>query len=417
MREENVLGVGRSLARAWARAGLVVVFTLALTASFTSTSWAKPRYKTLHRFQPGGRGGSAPNAGLVADLQGNFYGTTLGGGAFGLGTVFELAPDGHGGWKETVLHSFNVTDGAQPYAGLVFDAAGNLYGTTQDGGANQTGTVFELSPDGHGGWKEAVLYSFGRGTDGQYPSAGLVLDAAGNLYGTTTNGGDSNYGTVFELAPDGHSGWNETVLHSFNSQDGGDPNAGLNFDAAGNLYGTTSAGGAFRRGTVFELAPDGQGGWKETVLHSFNGVDGAAPSDGLIFDAAGNLYGMTASGGPQSLGTVFELSPQGHGGWKETVLHKFDGTDGFAPFGTLIFGSAGNLYGTAAGGGTQDFGSVFELAPDGHGGWKETVLHSLKDRPGASPFGGLILGGQGHLYGTTAGDGQTTLGSVFELAP
>jgi uncharacterized repeat protein (TIGR03803 family) len=207
------------------------------------------------------------------------------------------------------------------------------------------------------------------------------------------------------------------MLHYFNGMDGADPQAGLIFDAAGNLYGTTVDGGANHRGTLFELAPDGHGGWNETVIHSFNITDGYLPQADLIFDAVGNLYGTTVDGGANDVGTVFELAPDGHGGWKESLLHSFNGQKGSNPMASLILDPAGNLYGTTAGGGANDCGTVFELAPNGHGGWKETVLHSFKDRPGAIPFSTLIFGTQGHLYGTTRGDFQRTRGSVFEITP
>ncbi len=244
------------------------------------------------------------------------------------GTVFELSPRQGGGWTEKVLHSFGKgTDGYWPYGGLILDAAGNLYGTTVVGGVDTTcevifsgcGTVFELSPDGSGGWSEKLLHSFGKGTDGTQPQAGLIFDAAGNLYGTTTAGGihpcsdGFGCGTVFELAPDGRGDWTEQVLHSFNDNgsDGYDSYAGLIIDAAGNLYGTTVDGGIHDYGAMFEVSPAGGGHWTEKVLHSFNfnGTDPAYPAAGLIFDAHGNLYGTSYAGGAYITGTVFEFAP------------------------------------------------------------------------------------------------------------
>ena len=291
-------------------------------------------------------------------------------------------------WHEKVLHSFNGTDGWSPEAGLIFDAAGNLYGTTEYGGtggncgAYGCGTVFELTPNGSGGWTETVLYSFCPQTgctDGANPAAGLIFDAAGNLYGTTEYAGAYNSGTVFELTPNGSGGWTETVLYSFCSQanctDGYGPLAGLIFDASGNLYGTTRDGGAYGYGTVFELTPTGGGAWTERVLHGFGkGTDGAGPSyyGKLIFDAAGNLYGMTLSGGAYGFGTAFELTPTAGGGWTEQVLYSFNnnGADGISPFAGLTFDAAGNLYGTtweggiySCGGAGSACGTVFELSP------------------------------------------------------
>jgi uncharacterized repeat protein (TIGR03803 family) len=283
------------------------------------------RYRLLYDFCAQSNVGCAdgywPYAGLIIDAAGNLYGTTAYGGdtscysGLGCGTAFKLAPDG----TETVLYSFcqgqqsNCTDGYVPTTGLVMDAAGNLYGTTPSGGTNNSGVVFKLAPDG----TETVLYSFRQQSDcldGGYPYAGLVMDAAGNLYGTTKYCGGSNIGVVFKLAPDG----TETVLYSFGAQGGGDggyPVAGLVMDAAGNLYGTTAYGGAFGQGVVFKLAPDGT----ETVLYSFCAqsgcADGANPVAGLVMDAAGNLYGTTVYGGLPGVlpdigaGVVFMVTP------------------------------------------------------------------------------------------------------------
>ena len=334
----------------------------------------------LYSFNWNGNGtdGTAPLAGLIFDAAGNLYGTTYNGGTSADGTVFELTPAAGGTWTEKVLWSFgNGTDGTAPLAGLIFDAAGNLYGTTVSGGTYGNGTVFELTPAAGGTWTEKVLWSFGNGTDGYQPFAGLIFDAAGNLYGTTSEGGTYLYnGTVFELTPTAGGGWTEQVLHSFNynGTDGVWPYAGLIFDAAGNLYGTTESGGGgtYGSGTVFELTPTGGGGWTEKVLHSFfcspfNCTDGYSPRAGLIFDAAGNLYGTTYNGGTYQYGTVFELTPAAGGGWTETVLYSFgNGTDGVGPVAGLIFDAAGNLYGTTAYGGTgvdglNEGGTVFEL--------------------------------------------------------
>jgi uncharacterized repeat protein (TIGR03803 family) len=237
--------------------------------------------------------------------------------------IFALAVfvTGSAASQEKVLHSFgNGTDGLYPYAGLIFDAAGNLYGTTYEGGIHGYGTVFELTPEEGGGWTEKVLHSFNlNGTDAAYPQASLIMDSAGNLYSTSYEGGihldpcgGVGCGTVFELSPQEGGGWTEKVLHSFNlnGTDGDEPYAGLIIDTAGNLYGTTIAGGIHNNGTVFELSPREGGGWTEKVVHSFgNGTDGYEPYAGLIIDAAGNLYGTTVEGGIHGYGTVFEITP------------------------------------------------------------------------------------------------------------
>ena len=392
---------------------------------------AQIQEKVLHSFNPGGTDGVDPEVVLIFDAVGNLYSTTYYGGTYGYGTVFELTPAAGGTWTEKVLHNFNDdgTDGYQPVASLIFDAAGNLYGTTEAGGTYSAGTVFELTPAAGGTWTEKVLHNFNSdGTDGFFPSAGLVLDAAGNLYGTTLGGGTSNRGTVFELTPAAGGGWTEQVLHNFNldGTDGYYPLAGLIFDAAGDLYGTTSSGGAYGYGTVFELTPAAGGTWTEKVLHSFNneGTDGVNPQAGLILDAAGSLYGTTVQGGtgsscPNGCGTIFELTPAAGGTWTEKVLHNFDGTDGYQPYADLIFDAAGNLYGTTEAGGTYSAGTVFELTPAAGGTWTEQVLHNFKDdgTDGIEPHAGLIFDASGNLYGTTFGGGAYGQGTVFEITP
>jgi uncharacterized repeat protein (TIGR03803 family) len=316
--------------------------------------------------------------------------------------------------KETVLYSFkdNGTDGRLPLAGLISDDAGNLYGTTGEGGVSNMGTVFELE---HGTWAEKVLYSFAGGTDGESPAAALIFDLAGNLYGTTELGGAYGaYGTVFELAPGTGGRWTETVLHSFGKgKDGQAPEASLIFDAAGNLYGTTYGGGAHADGTVFALTPGTNGKWTEKVLHSFDFWDGETPVASLVFDAGGNLYGTTSSG--NRLGTAFQLAPSADGKWTARVLASEIG----APCAPLIFDSAGNLYGTSSGGARYPVGDAFQLIPGAGGTWTEKVIHGFDGYSGGHPQGGLIFDTAGNLYGTTTngGTGKPNAGVVFELSP
>ena len=397
---------------------------VAMAFALTPKAQAASSEKVLYSFTNGADGGD-PVAGLVFDGAGNLYGTTHYGGTSDYGTVFELTPGGGGKWTESVLFSFTGgKDGGEPNAGLIFDAAGNLYGTTYLGGTHGHGTAFMLSPKGGGKWAEKVLHSFSGGKDGGRPSAGLIFDAAGNLYGTTAEGGKYEYGAAFMLVPPGvNSKWTVTTLHSFNAngKDGYTPLASLVFDATGILYGTTWAGGSHADGTVFTLTPDGAGGWKEKVIYNFNfgnGKDGAEPVAGLILDAAGNLYGTTVSGGSNRFyGTVFELTLGVNGKWKETILHTFDdGTGGGEPNAGLIADAAGNLYGTAATGGTA--GVLFELTLGGNGKWKETVLHDFKSgKDGAEPYAGVIFDAAGNLYGTTKIGGADSSGTVFEVTP
>src|SRR6202142_2031322 len=313
----------------------------------------------LYSFCDIGVDGSTPTGGLVMDKRGNLYGTTTTGGANGEGTVFKFTPDG----AETVLYSFcsepMCADGYYPVAGLIMDSKRNFYGTTIYGGADGAGAVFKLTSVG----PETVLFSFCLNMNcstGASPYAGLMMDSAGNLYGTTAYGGAKTEGIVFELSPGG----TETVLYSFGSApgDGATPYTDPIMDKEGNLYGTTVNGGASGMGTVFELAPGGV----ETVLYSFGSTpgDGTTPYVGLIMDKEGNLYGTTRSGGAANYGAVFELSPPDKvgGAWTETVFTSFMGSDGSYPYGRLIMDKEKNLYGTTSGGGPDGLGTVFKIS-------------------------------------------------------
>jgi len=379
-------------------------------------AWASAHEKVLFNFD--GADGTGPSAGLIFDAAGNLYGTTSSGGANGTGTVFELSPNAHGGRTGTVLYSFGFApDGVNPMSSLIFDGSGNLYGTTFNGGANY-GIVYELSP-GNGKWTETILYTFTGGSDGGAPLAGLVFDVAGNLYGTTERGGTYNsYGTVFELTP-GNGKWTEKVLHSFgNGTDGRFPVAGVIFDTAGNLFGTTEIGGSHSAGVVFELTP-AKSGWKEKIIHTFgSGTDGSLPEAGLTFDGQGNLYGTTHNGGAHNYGSVFELSPTPTGGWTETKLHSFRyDYDGSQPAAGVTLDSLGNVYGTAVEGGAYDYGVAFEISLI-HGQWQFTTLHAFgHGKDGAWPYGGVILDSEGNLYGTTDAGGENSDGTGFEITP
>jgi uncharacterized repeat protein (TIGR03803 family) len=297
-----------------------------------------------------------------------------------------LTPGAYGKWTEKVLYNFcstaNCADGEYPYAELIFDSAGNLFGTTYGGGTScqglGCGTVFELTPGDDGKWAEKVLHRFTFDSttyDGTRPGFGsLIFDKAGNLYGTTSYGGRCveapGCGTVFQLTRHAKGRWTEKVLYRFqaNGKDGYGPNSGLIFDAAGNLYGTTFVGGRSSScylgcGTVFQLTPGANGRWAERVLYSFSGKDGTGPTGSLIFDAKGNLYGNTNTGGTYGRGTVFRLSPVASGKSKELLYSFKPGEDGNYPGGGLIFDSAGNLYGTTFAGGDHDGGTVYKFIP------------------------------------------------------
>jgi uncharacterized repeat protein (TIGR03803 family) len=411
-------------------------------------AWADAE-KTLYNFTYRNQaGGDNPLAGLIFDQAGNLYGTTVEKGVNYWGVVFKLAPNGDGTWTESVLYSFrDGSDGAYPWAGLIFDQAGNLYGTTSWGGDSSCtygygygcGVVFKLAPNSDGSWTESVLYTFTGGADGAVPAAGLIFDQSGNLYGTASAGGAQGDGVVFELTPNADGTWTENVLHAFaGGKDGVGPVAGLILDQAGNLYGTTSGGGIIKCGgsgsgcgTVFKLAPNADGSWTETVLHAFaGGKDGVGPLAGLIFDQAGNLYSTASSGGAYGDGIAFQLKPTSGGKrWKETVMHTFaGGKDGAGPLAALVFDASGNLYGTTeygghawCPGGSKNIGCgvAFELKPTSGGKrWKEHVVHAFLKHEGW-PVDSLVLDSSGNLYGTTQGTGRSILdgGTVFEITP
>jgi uncharacterized repeat protein (TIGR03803 family) len=416
----------------------VMFMTLLLASAIVPAQARAQEFRVLHTFH--GPNGYAPAGVLTRDSAGNLYGTTEGGGtgkctSSGCGTAFKLDKNG----KQVWLYSFHGSDGFIPDAGLLRDAAGNLFGTTVEGGkstkvcggiqAGGCGVVFKLDKMG----KEAVLHKFTGNPDGYFPEALLVEDSAGTLYGTTVAGGVHGSGTVFKIDKTGK----ETVLHNFAGKpDGALPYPGVIRDAASNLYGVTSDGGTgtacdFGCGTVFKVDKTG----RETILHNFDrGTDGADPDSVLVADRAGNLYGTTAAGGNgecggTGCGTVFELSPQSNGSWKETVLYAFCSlsgcTDGETPgTGPLLRDSAGNLYGTTTIGGANRncngdaCGVVFKLDTSG----KETVLYSFTGgADGAIPLAGVVMDAAGVLYGTTQSGGDLSClngcGTVFKIIP
>ena len=408
-----------------------------LTALLLTTSllvatggWAANTYTVLHYFGDG-NDGWAPEAALIFDANGNLYGTTTVGGlgclSPGCGIVFQLQPNSDGTWTETVLHNLRNTEGAMSHAPVVFDTQGNLYGTASNGGSSNQGSVFKLLRSSGGYWPALVLHSFSSGLDGANPFGGVLLDNAGNMYGMTSAGGASSAGVAFSLS--GQNIGAETVLRSFaGGNDGNGPMSAPIADAAGNLYGTTYAGGASGAGTVFKLSPNRHGtAWTYTILHSFNatpygsGSDGANPYGSLVLDASGNLYGTTVFGGAVAGGTVFKLSPNGDGSWTESIIYTFQGgTDGNNPYGGVVFDAAGNLYGTTASGGPGGRGTVFKLTPN-YGGWTETILHAFTGHAdGGLPGAGVILDRAGNIYGTAAmgGHGGFENGGVaFKITP
>lgn len=403
------------LAAASARALILAVFAaLLLIAAHPAQAQTET---VLYNFT-GGSDGSTPESRLTSDSAGNFYGTTLYGG-LGYGTVFELSPNGIGGWNESVLYSFTGgADGEYPqHSSVLFDSAGNLYGTTAAGGGRGAGVVFELSPVGSS-WAETTLYTFciqANCADGANPRGGLTMDSAGNLYGTYGGGMfTGKYGGIFELSPSGSS-WTEKVIYSSSSSNLTVP--GVTMDAKGDIFGTIAS-------KAVKLSPNGAGGWNSTVIYAFTG--NPKEVDTPTLDKAGNFYAMTSSGGAYHCGSVYQVKLGNTGKWTEKILHSFPcpnqfgwNHDGYAPRGNLAFDSAGNIYGTTSGGGTfgtSGAGTIFELvAPVGKGSYTEKVLWSFNLTDGGNPNDGLILSSAGNLYGTTYAGGSSGYGVVFEV--
>jgi len=397
--------------------------------------------RTLHTFIQstdgviwGGDVGAGSKANLVADSEGNLYGTTESGGKYFNGVVFELSRTGKGFWVEKVLHVFNpgAGDGAESLGGLIIDSAGNLYGTTATGGSTilgAGGTVFELMPGRNSNWQEKILFTFESKISGApfAPFSGLVMDAAGNLYGTTSEGGTYGHGAVFELSPTAKGNWTPSYLYSFgaNATDGIDSMSPyLTLDASGNLYGSTYDGGLYNFGTVFQLSPGSNGQWTETILYNFTGgADGKYPESTVTVDPNGNLFGTTEAASTGS-GTVYEISPSSSG-WSQQTIYTFGGIlAGQSIYLTLALDPAGNLFGVSQLGGTGNWGEVWELSPTSSGTWTPTVLFSFDQTNGAQPRTGVIRDGLGNLYGVTLAGGQLSCGGAnagcgvaFEITP
>ena len=385
---------------------LLLLFAAAQTQAQTMT--------VLHNFDLRADGG-LPYAGVTLDQQGRIYGTTSDGGTRN-GVVFRMVHSGSG-WVLTPIYTFHGPDGSVPYSRVVFGPDGALYGTTSSGGAGNFGTVFRLRPPAttcHAAlcpWTEAVLYNFTGGSDGGSPYFGdLVFDQAGNIYGTTLQGGASGKGVVFKLSHSG-SGWTETVLWSFTGGgEGGYPYSGVFFDGAGNLYGTTSDGGAGGYGTAYELSPT-QSGWTENTLYSFTGNNDGTGTGGMVMDASGHLFGMTGGIYP---GAAYELVSQS-GNWAFNLLQSFTGTYP-GPLTSPTFDSHGNLYGPVPTGGTGNGGEIFKLTPSG-GGWSYSVYFDFLNGPGYDPVGVVAFDASGNMYGTTAEGGTHSWGTVWQITP
>ncbi len=391
------------------------IFSAFLAAFVFLASVSQPArcqtYNVIYNFTGIGTDGATPYGGpiLDPDRSGKLYGATYLGGRFGSGSVYELSPSG-GSWQYRSLHSFfGQADGAGPAFGSLAMHDGALFGSTEGGG--YFGTAFEVGPCKNT-CPERVVHGFGHGTDGQEPIGGVVFDQAGNLFGTTLLGGVYGNGTVYQIKPSGI----EHVIYSFTGGvDAVNPAAAVTADDHGNLYGTTSFGGANGVGAIYKLAHT-QSGWVEAVLYSFQGLnDGQNPVGGLILDKDGNLYGGTFDGGINGGGTVYELSPSS-AGWNFTVLYSFTGGYG-GLYNKLTFDKKGNLYGVLNGESAYGLGSVFKLTP-GPGGWSYTDLHDFAGgSDGGQPYCQLAVDDKGNVFGTAIIGGSDNQGLVFEITP
>lgn len=390
------------------------LFIVALLLS--SVAVAQSTDQTLYSFS---RQGSFQASKLTYGPSGRLYGTVYNGGtgkcAGGCGWVFELAPSASGGWNYHTLFEFNGADGQGPLGNLIFDPAGNLYGTTDWG--THWGNVYKLTPSSSGPWTETILYTFTGSTDGANPQAGVIMDAAGNLYGTTLHGGAYETGCVYKLSPSSDGSWNQSTLFSFPFvQPVSGSEAELIMDKAGNLYGTSVEGGT-GLGMVFELSPNADGTWTETTIYSVV-TPGEQIATPLWMDSSGNLYGTTSTSWPTGAGTVFELTRNSDGTWTNHYIYEFGrrSGDGEVPDSGLTQDSSGNLYGTTYEGGAFGAGTVYRLRLGSNGKWSESVIYSFTGgADGGTPISGAIPV-QGHLYGSTESGGSGG-GVVYDITP
>jgi uncharacterized repeat protein (TIGR03803 family) len=394
---------------------LVVCAAIVLLAS---AAWAANTTKLIYSFA-GDADGEYTDTELVMDGAGNLYGTSVQGGTYSSGTVFQVTPEG----VHTVLYNFTGgADGGEPYKGVTLDSEGNLYGTAVTGGGGSCeggcGVVFKLTNSG-GVWTQTVIHAF-TGADGSGPGSPVSIDKHGNVFGTTPTGGKYGVGVIYLLQPLG-SNWNFRVVHAFT---GGADGAGgsasrLLMDGLGNLYGVCTVGGVNGLGTVYEVSlVNGQ--VKFSTLYAFKlPPDGALPYSGLIFDRLGNLYGTTYYAGANGFGTVYKLT-RGNGIWTESVLYSFQGgTDGANPISSLVADTSGSLYGTtSAEGAACGCGTIFKITRGSSGNWTERPVYRFPGAPNAgTSYNGMVSDGAGHFYGATVNGGPTDDGTIYEFIP
>jgi uncharacterized repeat protein (TIGR03803 family) len=360
---------------------------------------------------------------LETDSVGNIYGTTVLGGDFGGGTVFQLSPTPNG-WVHTVLYSFTGgADGGEPYKGVTLDRDDNLYGTAVTGGSGSCeggcGVIYKLT-NIKGTWTQKVIHAFTGGDDGSGPGSRVTVDRAGKIYGMTPTGGANGLGTIYKIGPLSSGASTFKVIHAFTGgADGSSGSAGRMILRDGHLYGAATTGGSSGSGVVFELTPRALGGWDFRTIYTFQGQpDGSFPYGALLFDGSGNIYGTTYYGGANGIGAVYKLSPQPVGEWTEEVIYSFQqGTDGNSPISNLVFDKAGNLYGTTSEGGLGR-GVIFKLSPVGAGKWTETVVHAFEGPPdGGFAYNGMVVDAFGNFYGATVHGGENDDGSVYNFTP
>jgi uncharacterized repeat protein (TIGR03803 family) len=403
-----------------ARASLLVVAITCVGLSLATAPATAQTYAVIHNFSS--QQSEQPAAGLAIDSSGALYGTTTYTNAGGRdGEAFKMKPHGSS-WIFSPFFNFPILGNIDPKSPLLIGPDGALYGTLfYNYGCDFCGAVFRLYPPATAPrtvlplWNGESLHNFTGGSDGGNPGGALLMDQAGNLYGTTENGGAAGLGAIYQVEHS-NGAWNETVIFSpQNEADGVDPLNGVVADSAGNLYGVFQRGGPHGPGAVYELSNSGSG-WTEQIVYGFTaGNDGAQPTS-VIIDGSGNLYGATTSGGTGHGGTIFKLT-HGGGGWTFTTLYNVNGTAPCGVTGRLTLDSAGNLYGTTYCDGAYGYGSIFELTPS-LGSYVYTDLHDFTNGDdGSYPNGSLVLDAQGKLYGTTFGGGSTGGGVVFELAP
>lgn len=394
----------------------------AAVAILASSAWAAVP-QIIYNFA-GDNDGEYIDSDLVIDGAGNLYGTSVQGGAFGSGTVFQLTPSGNG-WTHTVLYSFTGgADGGEPYKGVTVDSQGTLYGTAVTGGGGSCeggcGVAYKLTHSG-GVWTQTVIHTFSGGDDGSGPGSGLTLGPNGTLYGMTPTGGANSQGVIFLLRPMPNGNWQLKVIHAFTGgDDGAGGSAGRLLLSKGILYGATTVGGANGKGIVFQLTHK-TGGWQFTTLYAFKGQpDAGFPYGSLAFDSQGNLYGTTYYDGANNLGSVYQLARQLDGTWQERVLYSFKGgKDGSNSISNVVFDKTGALYSTtSAGGASCDCGVIFKLTPGVNGKWKESVTYRFKGAPdGGFVYNGMVGDSAGNFYGATVHGGTGDDGTVYKFTP